>query len=136
MNREAGFVQIWSLLLLVLMGSAANLAVGRADRLRTSRLADRARVRGLYAAEAGIAEARVLVRDGERQGTFELRVGGVTVQLELEPTSTGSVRARSQAILWPSGRNGLAHRATVRVLLAPMAAELPRILERHESERR
>lgn len=131
-SNESGFVQTWALLLVIVAGSAANLAAGRVDRLRDARLQERASVVALYAAEAGVEKARVLVHEGTQIGSWQIRVADAEVTVDIEPSDRGRFRVSSRARVWPRGRNGLAHVTTVRVQLDARRG-FPRTSDRYET---
>ncbi|MCA8971612.1 MAG: hypothetical protein KDC95_17600 [Planctomycetes bacterium] len=109
MNKEAGIIHVWTLLLVLLVGSSVHLAASRARLARDARVQGRAELRGHFAAEAGIEKARLLVLGGTKTGRFEIECAGIPVVVELATRQNGSVDVRSRAMLWPHGKNGLPH---------------------------
>ena len=133
-HREAGFAQAWALLLLVLLGTSVQLAVGRSQRLQRARTMDHAAFVGLQSAEAGFAKGCDLIRDGEREGRWNFDVEGTPVSLELRTLSDSRIELRSTAIARPTRAESHAVRKTIRVVLEPQGqGALPRVIRRSES---
>ena len=132
--REAGFVQAWALLLLVLLGSSVQLGMTRAQRLQTTRSLDQGAFVALQVAEAGVAKGRWLVRKGERAGRWTFDVAGQRLDVELRSLSAGRLALKSTAIIQPRSGKSHALRKTIHAVLAFSRADaLPRVIERHES---
>lgn len=89
MRRERGFVLIWAMLLVLVVGAASALLFTRSRTIRQEAETDVLRDASFHAAEGGLAHARhALARDPGFRGS-EIEVGRCRVVTEVTRTDDG-----------------------------------------------
>ena len=96
MNGERGFVMVWGLLIVVLIGAASSVFFVRSNTLIAESSTDRMRQQSFWAAEGGLAHARhALAEDPEFTGATT-EVGGTRAISKVTKTDDGwSVEVRA-----------------------------------------
>ncbi|MEM7202044.1 MAG: PilX N-terminal domain-containing pilus assembly protein [Planctomycetota bacterium] len=108
-HRESGAALILALLVLVVLGTVTTLSIERAGLLARSDVHQRERLRALFAAEGGVAQARhALALDPDYSGA-RLRIDTCDVEIEVTSRATDPRQWTVRSVGRHPGAKGLTY---------------------------